>query len=111
MQVGIFSGFEGDCKLFGRRITKSGWLSLSVLVLAVLVMIFLVCAPLATISVKIDLPPASATPRPPTPSEWLTMFAFTFGGLAAVFLLVGVPIWLVVGTARRIIRAQPKAKP
>ena len=97
--------------MFGRRITKSGWLRLSLLALVVLAMIFLLCAPIATISVKIDLPPASATPRPPTSSEWLTMFAFIIGGLAGVFLLVGVPIWLVVRTATRIIRDQPKVKP
>src|SRR5258708_4986633 len=100
----------GIGKLFGRRITKSGWLKLSGLALVVLVIILLVCAPLTTISVKIDLPPTSMRPRPPTSSEWLTFFALIFGGLVAASLFVGVPIWLVVRTARKIMQAQPKVK-
>jgi hypothetical protein len=97
--------------LFGRRITRSGWLQLGGLALVVLVVLAILCAPLPTISVKIDLPPASANPQPATSSDWLTFFAWLFGALAATTLLIGIPIWFVVMVARKIIKAQPKASP
>jgi hypothetical protein len=102
---------SGDMNLFGRRITRSGWLKLGGLASVVLFIVFIFCAPLVTISVKIDLPPASANLRPATSSDWLTFFAWLFGAMAAVIVLIGMPIWLVVRAARKIIQAQPKANP
>jgi hypothetical protein len=94
--------------MLGRRLTTKGWLQLGALGVAVLTLLFLICAPLATVSIRLDLPPASAARHPITSSQWI--------GLAEVlgFLLasIGVPIliiWLVIRTALRIVRAQPKS--
>jgi hypothetical protein len=98
-------------KLFGRRITRAGWLKLSGLAFLVLVVVLLAVAPLSTVSVRIELPPTSQTPGPPTSSAWLGMLVFLFGWLTAVALVIGLSIWLMVGTVWKIIQAEPLANP
>ena len=95
--------------MFGRRISRSAWLKLVGLAVVAILAIVLACAPMASISIRVDLPPASAVPRTPTASEWLASLAWLIGGLAVMCLVFGVPVWLVIRTARKIIRSQPKA--
>ena len=90
--------------------TKSGRLKLIGLALAALVFILLFIAPLATVSIKIDLPPASGPTRSPTPAEWGTGAAFVLVSLLVVVAMIGVPIWLV-RSVWKIIQAEPKAEP
>ena len=96
--------------MFGRKFTKSAWLKLGGLTLAVFALVFIVCAPLATVTVRIDLPPASITPKPPSASEWLIAIALPIGAFATVSLLIVAAIWLIVRTARKIILSQPELK-
>ena len=79
------------------------------LALAVLALVILLCAPLSTVTIRVDLPPADAAPM--SGSDWLVFLAWVCGGLVVVPLIIGVPIWLVIRTARRIILAQPEADP
>ena len=95
--------------MFGRRISRSAWLKLIGLAVVVILAIALACAPMAMISIRVDLPPVSAVPRTPTSSEWLAALAWLIGGLAAVYLVLGVPVWLVVRIAMKIIWSQPIA--
>jgi hypothetical protein len=99
--------------MFGRRFNSSGLLKLGALALAVLFVLFVICAPLATISIKIDLPPTDATPKPMTSADWLFQIAWVVGALLTIGLVVGLVIAavrLVIRTALKIIRAQPKAE-
>jgi len=93
--------------MFGRRITRSGWLQLGALAFAVFAVLFLIFAPITTVSITLDLPPAGATPKPVEPRD-----LFALAGLDAVVLafigVVAALVWLVIWTARRIIGAQPK---
>jgi flagellar biogenesis protein FliO len=75
----------------------------------VAVVIFIIVAPLITISVTIDLPPASATQKPISTLEWVAMIGLDVGALLGAILFIGLPAWLVVRTARKIIENQPKA--
>jgi hypothetical protein len=98
--------------MWGRRFTRSGWLQLSALTLAVLTLVFFVFAPVATVSVSLDLPPASATPEPTPVGEVVQLAGMQAVGFVVIGLAVGVVaalVWLVIWTARRIIRAQPKS--
>ncbi len=90
--------------------TKSGRLKLIGLALVALVFILLFIAPVATVSIKIDLPPASGPTRSPTPAEWGTGAAFVVVSLLVVVAMIGVPIWLV-RSAWKIIKDQPKSEP
>ena len=95
--------------MFGRQISRSGWLRLIGLAVLVISAIVLACAPLATISIRVDLPPASAAPRTPTASEVMAALSWLIAELNAACLVIGVPVWLVIRTARKIIQSQPKA--
>ena len=79
-------------------------------VMLVLLIIFMVAAPMATVAIKIDLPPASGPTRSPTPAEWGTGAAFVVVSLLVVVAMIGVPIWLV-RSAWKIIKDQPKSEP
>ena len=96
--------------MFGRRMTRSGRLKLIGLAFAALAFILVLIAPLATISIKVDLPPASGPTRSPTPAEWGTGAAFVLVSLFALVAMIGVPIW-IIRSAWKIIMAQPKAEP
>jgi hypothetical protein len=96
--------------MFGRRFTRKGWVQLSALALVVLIVLIILVAPMATITIRIDLPPATAKPEPVKLSDWLTLFALLVGAPIAAILLFGLPLWLVIRTASRIIRAQPRAE-
>ena len=93
--------------MFGRRMTKSGRLKLIGLALGALVFVLLFIAPLATVSIKIDLPPASGPTRSPTLAEWGTGAAFIVVSLLVVVAMIGLPIWLV-RSAWKIFASQPK---
>jgi len=97
---------EGD-QLFGRRITPSGWLKLGGLAFVVLAILFIICAPLTTISVRVDLPPPTATSKPMTASEWVGLL-FVLNAALLFLILLGAAVWLVMRTAIKIVRAQPK---
>jgi len=100
--------------MFGRRITGSGWLKLSALAFAVVFVVFIISAPLGRFTVRVDLPPATATPRPMTLWDGLMGLAWATGVLLVIGLLLVVvvtAIWLVIRTARKIIQAQPRANP
>lgn len=94
--------------MFGRQITRSGWLKLAALAVGVAVFVFLISAPLMTISVKVDLPPATGAQEPTPLSDWLQMFAWIGGFVAGLFLLIICPCWLIIRTATKIIQREPK---
>lgn len=74
--------------MFGRRISRSGWLKLTGLAVVVILVIGLVCAPIATVGIRVDLPPASTVPRTPAATEWLAGLAWLIGGLAGVLSFI-----------------------
>ena len=98
--------------MFRRRFTKKGWLQLSALAAAALALLFLIVAPLATLTVRIDLPAVSASSKPMPTSELLA----AIGGLTIAFLVICLWVgaivaltWLAPKMARKIIEAQPKS--
>lgn len=100
--------------MFGRRFTKKGWLQLGALAVAVVALLLVIVAPLATVRVRVNLPARSPHPSPPPPAESLRIAAIYAVELAVFCLVLGVIAllaWLLLRTARRIIRAQPKSDP
>lgn len=89
--------------MFGRRFTRTGWLQLGALAFAVLAVLFLIFAPVGTVSIGLDFAPAQALPM--SFVDWGMLIAIALVALS----MVGVLIWLVVWTARKIIRAQTKS--
>jgi predicted Co/Zn/Cd cation transporter (cation efflux family) len=100
--------------MFGRRLTRAGSLKMLGLALASLAWIFMLCAPLASISIRVDLPPAAKAVTLTSP-EWVTLFALPLGVMAAVAafiaLFIALPVWMVVVTARKILRTLPRKRP
>jgi hypothetical protein len=88
-------------------ITRSGWIRLGALAFIVALGLFILCAPMATMSITVSLPPSSTAPTPPTPAEWFN-FALILGGVLGLIGLIVFAIWLAIRTARGILRDQPR---
>ena len=76
--------------MFGRRISRSGWMKLAALALAVAAYTLLLTAPLRSVSVTVDMP-SPETARPMRAVDWLVFLGWVAGSIGAVFLVIVLP--------------------